>query len=76
MYGLTDALLAMYVIVAFVVEAYSALGLVDKDAVAVDAAAPVTAGIATPRTLVARSKVQFRREADAKFGNLIPIRLY
>lgn len=63
---------------AFVVEAYEALGLVDKNALtgADKAALAVTAATVTPRTLVARNKVQFRRETDAKFGNLIPIRLY
>lgn len=56
-------------------EAYSSLGLVDATKLTTDAKA-VAAASATPRTLVARNKVQFRSEANAHFGSLIPIRLY
>lgn len=56
-------------------EVYDAMGLVDKDALTADAK-PITSANVTPRVLVTRSKIQFRRDANAKFGNVIPIRLY
>lgn len=57
------------------VEAYEAMGLVNKDALTVDAT-PIHVGNVTPRVLVARNKIQFCPDVNAKLGSVIPIRLY
>lgn len=62
-------------LVALVVEAYEAMGLVNKQKLTANAA-PISAASVTPRHLVSRNKIQFRPEANATFGSIIPIRLY